>query len=466
MSAAQLSLFNTLTRRVEPVVPLAPPRVTFYTCGPTVWNFAHIGNFRTFLFEDLLRRWLEHSGYDVFHIMNLTDVDDRTIKAARQAGKRLVDHTAPFTKAFFEDRDYLRIKPAHVYTAATEYMPKMIALVSRLLERGVAYKGEDGSVYFAIGKFPTYGRLSQLDKREIKVGARVASDEYAKGDPSDFALWKKADAEDEAVGAAWDAPFGRGRPGWHLECSAMSLDEIRKCCGVQTLDIHAGGIDLIFPHHENEIAQSEGATGQTFSRHWVHGEFLNVRGTKMSKRHGNFLTARDLREQGVDAAAVRLLFFQTHYRQPVDFTDEALDAAKEGVRRLGEFHQRLKGARSRAPGAELDKLAEKLEADAATALNDDLNAPPAVAALFDFVRAANRELDKPVAPTGTASALAAFERVAGVLDVLPTAWGANPALPPWADTRIAALAQAPKTKGFKHTEAVRSALSPNGGRVQ
>ena len=250
-------------------------------------------------------------------------------------------------KAFFEDRDYLRIKPAHVYTAATEYMPQMIALVSRLLERGVAYKGEDGSVYFAIAKFPTYGRLSQLDKREIKVGARVASDEYAKGDPSDFALWKKADAEDEAVGAAWDAPFGRGRPGWHLECSAMSLEEIGKCCGVQTLDIHAGGIDLIFPHHENEIAQSEGATGQPFARHWVHGEFLNVRGTKMSKRHGNFLTARDLREQGVDAAAVRLLFFQTHYRQPVDFTDEALEAAKEGVRRLGEFHQRLHGAGSR-----------------------------------------------------------------------------------------------------------------------
>src|SRR6059036_2776361 len=209
---SQLSLFNTLTRRVEPLVPLAPPRVTLYTCGPTVWNYAHIGNFRTFLFEDLLRRWLEYSGYKVFHIMNLTDVDDRTIKAARQAGKRLVEHTAPFTKAFFEDRDYLRIKPAHVYTPATEYMPQMIDLVTKLLERGVAYEGDDGSVYFALNRFPTYGRLSQLDRREIKVGARVASDEYAKGDPSDFALWKKADAEDEAVGAAWDAPFGRGRP--------------------------------------------------------------------------------------------------------------------------------------------------------------------------------------------------------------------------------------------------------------
>jgi len=464
---AQVSLFNTLTRRVEPLQPLAPPRVTLYTCGPTVWNFAHIGNFRTFLFEDLLRRWLEHAGYDVFHVMNLTDVDDRTIKAARQAGKSLTAHTEPFTKAFFEDRDYLRIKPAHAYPAATAYMPQMIALVSQLLARGVAYKGEDGSVYFGIAKFPTYGRLSQLDRREIKVGARVASDEYAKGDPSDFALWKKADAEDEAVGAAWDAPFGRGRPGWHLECSAMSLAEIGKRFNVQTLDIHAGGIDLIFPHHENEIAQSEGATGQPFSRHWVHGEFLNVRGTKMSKRHGNFLTARDLREQGVDAAAVRLLFFQTHYRQPVDFTDDALEAAKEGVKRLGEFRNRLaRGARSGEQGADLNTLAEKMEADVGAALNDDLNAPRAVAALFDFVRAANRELDKPEGAGGTARALAAFDRVAGVLDVLPTQRAVDPALASWVAERIAARAQARKSKDFKAADAIRAELGTKGVEIE
>lgn len=464
-----LSLFNTLTRSVEPLRPLAPPRVTLYTCGPTVWNFAHIGNFRTFLFEDLLRRWLEQSGYDVFHIMNLTDVDDRTIKAAREAGKRLTEHTAPFTRAFFEDRDYLRIKPAHVYTPATEYMPQMIALVAKLLERGVAYKGEDGSVYFAIAKFPNYGRLSQLDQREIRVGARVASDEYAKGDPSDFALWKKADAEDEAVGAAWDAPFGRGRPGWHLECSAMSLAEIAKCCGVQTLDIHAGGIDLIFPHHENEIAQSEGATGQQFSRHWVHGEFLNVRGTKMSKRHGNFLTARDLREQGVDAAAVRLLFFQTHYRQPVDFTDDALASAMEGVRRLGEFHERLKGAGSRVSGAgELAKLAQSFEKDVAMALNDDLNAPRAVAALFDFVRSVNRELDKPEPAAGADRARGAFERVVGnaLLDVLPTARAVDTGLASWVEERIAARAQARKSKDFKAADAIRAELAGRGVELE
>src|SRR5437762_4055803 len=272
----KVSLHNTLTRRVEPLQPLAPPRVTLYTCGPTVWNYAHIGNFRTFLFEDLLRRWLEQSGYKVFQIMNLTDVDDRTIRAARQAGKRLVELTDPFTKAFFEDRDYLRIKPAHVYTPATQYMPQMIDLVSRLLERGVAYKGEDGSVYFAIAKFPTYGRLSRLDTREIKVGARVASDEYTKDDPSDFALWKKADDEDEAVGAAWDAPFGRGRPGWHLECSAMSLSEIAQCCGVQTLDIHAARTAPLFPHHAHHIAPLHAPTGTHFRRPRLPSELLHA----------------------------------------------------------------------------------------------------------------------------------------------------------------------------------------------
>ena len=462
---SRLSLFNTLTRRVEPLVPLAPPRVTLYTCGPTVWNYAHIGNFRTFLFEDLLRRWVEQSGYDVFHIMNLTDVDDRTIKAARQAGKKLTEHTAPFTKAFFEDRDYLRIKPAHVYTPATEYMPQMIALVSKLLERGVAYKGEDGSVYFAISKFPSYGRLSQLDKREVKVGARVASDEYAKGDPSDFALWKKADAEDEAVGAAWDAPFGRGRPGWHLECSAMSLDEIRKCCGVQTLDIHAGGIDLIFPHHENEIAQSEGATGQPFARHWVHGEFLNVRGTKMSKRHGNFLTARDLREQGVDAAAVRLLFFQTHYRQPVDFNDDALAGAAEGVKRLGEFRERLeRESRNQRRDEPLKKISSSVETDVHAALNDDLNAPRAIAALFDFVRIANRELDQ--GGGGASFALKAFDRLMDVFDVLPTQRAVNAELADWVAERVAARNQARKSKDFKAADAIRAELQARGVEIE
>ena len=458
-----LALYNTLTRRVEPFTPLAAPpaRVTLYTCGPTVWNYAHIGNFRTFLFEDLLRRHLEFSGYEVFHIMNLTDVDDRTIKAAAAAGKRLAEHTAPFVEAFFEDSEYLRIRPAHVYPRATESVPAMVALVERLLERGVAYKGEDGSVYFAIGKFPGYGRLSNLDRRELKVGARVASDEYTKDDPRDFALWKKAEPIDEQVGAAWDAPFGRGRPGWHLECSAMSLDEIRRRFAVETLDIHAGGVDLIFPHHEDEIAQSEAATGCPFARYWLHGEFLNVRGTKMSKRFGNFLTARDLREQGVDAAAVRLLVWQTHYRQPLDLNDEALEGARQGVKRLGELHERLRErGRSDAAGPAgtdvLAGLSRDVARDVAAALDDDLNAPQAVATVFDFVRAANRELDR--AAGGAATALATFERIMGVLDVLPTPRALTPEFRRWIEEQLAARERARKTKDFEEADRIRVEL--------
>jgi len=464
-----LQLYNTLTRRVEPLTPLQSPRVTLYTCGPTVWNYAHIGNFRTFLFEDLLRRFLEFAGYEVFHIMNLTDVDDRTIKAAAAAHTSLDAHTAPFVTAFFEDRDYLRIKPAHVYPRATQTVPAMVELVERLLERGVAYAGEDGSVYFAIAKFPSYGRLSQLDTRQLKIGARVASDEYAKDDPRDFALWKRASPEDEAVGAAWDAPFGRGRPGWHLECSAMSLSEIRRRFGVETLDIHAGGIDLVFPHHEDEIAQSEAATGQPFVRHWLHGEFLNVRGTKMSKRFGNFLTARDLREQGVDAGALRLLFWQTHYRQSLDFNDAALDGAREGVKRLGEFRERLvqvPAPRAGADSSGIDPIAQRFETDFRAALADDLNAPRAVAALFDFVRAVNRALDQASTAPNVRGALDALDRSMAVLDVLPSMKAADSELTAWVEQQLAAREKARKAKDFREADRIRAALRARGVELE
>ena len=458
-----LSLHNTLSRSLEPFQPLHPPRVTLYTCGPTVWNYAHIGNFRTFLFEDLLRRHLEASGYDVFHIMNLTDVDDRTIKAAAAAGKNLAEHTEQYAQAFFADRDFLRIRPAHAYPRATQSVAAMVTLIEKLLAKGVAYRGDDGSVYFAISKFPTYGRLSRLDTREIKVGARVASDEYAKDDPRDFALWKKSDAEDERVGAAWDASFGRGRPGWHLECSAMSLDEIGKRFQVETLDLHAGGIDLIFPHHEDEIAQSEAATGQTFARTWLHGEFLNVRGTKMSKRYGNILTARDLKEQGVDAASVRLLFFQTHYRQAIDFNDEALGAAAEGVRRLGEFQVRLAAARPDPKGTLAD-LAAGLEAKVRAALDDDLNAPQALAHLFEFVRAANREIDSGAG--GGPAAQAALARVMEVLDVLPTRKAVAADLSTWVEERVSARTLARQSRDFKEADRIRAELKAKGVEIE
>jgi cysteinyl-tRNA synthetase len=394
-----LHLHNTLSGRVEEFRPIHPPRVSIYTCGPTVWNYAHIGNFRTFLFEDLLRRWLEASGYEVFHIMNLTDVDDRIIKEAGARGVSIGEFTEPYARAFFEDRDFLRIKPAHEYPRATgsRFIGAMIRLVDRLLANGTAYKGEDGSVYFAIARFPAYGRLSRLDRRELKAGAseRVSADDYGKEDARDFALWKAVKPEDEAVGAAWDAPFGRGRPGWHLECSAMALSLLKEKWDGEVLDIHAGGVDLIFPHHEDEIAQSCAYTGQpAFARFWLHGEFLNVRGTKMSKRFGNITTARDLREDGVDAGAIRLLVFQTHYRQKLDLTDEALEAAAKGSRRLGEFRDRLSRVKREEPGnPELNVLARRLREDFAAALNEDLNAPKALAALYDFVSGANRLLD-------------------------------------------------------------------------
>jgi cysteinyl-tRNA synthetase len=413
-----LRLHNTLTRRVEPFTPLQPGRVSLYTCGPTVWNYAHIGNFRTFLFEDLLRRWLEASGYDVFHIMNLTDVDDRTIAAASAKGVSLREHVDPFVRAFEEDRDWLRIKPATEQPRATEYIGPMIELIQGLLDRGVAYRSDDGSVYFAIARFPAYGRLSQLDRRELRTGAseRVRADEYSKEDARDFVLWKSAEPQDEAVGAAWDAPFGRGRPGWHIECSAMALELIRRRLGTDVLDIHAGGVDLIFPHHEDEIAQSCAYTGrEEFARVWLHGEFLNIRGEKMSKRFGNITTARDLREDGVDPGAVRLLMYQVHYRRQLDLTDEALAGAREGSRRLGEFQQRLLAARAEVGGPAFVQAAARLNRELTDALDDDLNGPRAVAAAFAFATAGNAALD--AGERAGEDAVAAWERAEGVLGI-------------------------------------------------
>ena len=416
-----LSLHNTMSRKVEPFQPLVPGRVTFYACGPTVYNFAHIGNFRTFLFEDLLHRWLTASGLEVFYVMNLTDVDDKTIKGANEAGKPLREHVEQYIEAFHADRGYLRIRDASVYPRATEFIEPMIELVASLIEKGVAYRSDDGSVYFAIGKFPAYGRLSRLDTRQLLAGAseRVSTDEYAKDDARDFVLWKAARPEDEAVGAAWDAPFGRGRPGWHLECSAMALALIGEKFGIDVLDIHAGGVDLIFPHHEDEIAQSCAYTGQQdFARFWLHGEFMTLGGTKMSKRYGNFLTARDLAENDVDAGTVRLLVYNTHYRQPLDWSDEALGHAREGSRRLGEFRDRARASKQGAESAALVEATEAFRRDFTQALNDDLNSPRALAALFGLARDANRELD-----AGSAvgdNLLSCITLAEQVLDVFPT----------------------------------------------
>ncbi|MEY4608927.1 MAG: hypothetical protein RL625_1144, partial [Gemmatimonadota bacterium] len=326
---APFRLFNTLSRTVEPFAPADGSLVRLYTCGPTVYNPAHLGNFRTFLFEDLLRRAIRLRGWQVEQVMNLTDVDDKIIVRASQQGKTIREITDPVVDGFHADRRYLRIEDAEHYPRATAYIPEMIALVERLISNGVAYQAEDDSVYFAIDKFPAYGRLSRLDTREIQSGARVAQDEYAKENAQDFALWKAAKSEDEACGAAWDSPWGRGRPGWHLECSAMAMAILG-----ETLDIHAGAVDLIFPHHEDEIAQSEAATGKPFARCWCHGEFLLTDGTKMAKRVGNVQNVADLRTNGVSGAAVRHFVFSTHYRKQLNLSAEALEGSIEAVRRL------------------------------------------------------------------------------------------------------------------------------------
>lgn len=406
-------LYNTLTRTVEPFAPADGTTVRMYTCGPTVYDPAHIGNFRTFLFNDLLRRTLKLQGWKVIQVQNLTDVDDKIITRAHTTGKSIVEVTEPITEIFHQDRKYLRIEDAEEYPKATTHIPEMVALVQTLLDKKVAYVADDGSVYFGIDRFPSYGRLSRLDTREIKSGARVAQDDYTKENAQDFALWKSAKAEDEATGAAWDAPFGRGRPGWHLECSAMAM----KYLG-ETLDIHGGGVDLVFPHHEDEIAQSEAATGKPFSRFWCHGEFLQIDGTKMSKRLGNITTVKNLREKGISAAALRHFIYSTHYRKQMNLSGEGLEASLEAVRRVGEFGHRLAHAHASTP--ELAELAKGAEVEFRQALSDDLNAPEAVAALFQFIQKANAELDKKGSDSGSiAAARRVFALMDSVLDVQP-----------------------------------------------
>ena len=449
-------LYNTLTRSVEPFAPADGKTVRFYSCGPTVYNPAHLGNFRTFLFNDLLRRTLQLRGWQVRQVMNLTDVDDKIIKRAAEQGSSIREVTEPITKIFFTDRDYMRIQPAEEYPRATDFIPQMIALVSRLLERNVAYQAEDKSVYFAIGRFPQYGKLSRLDTREVKSGARVAQDDYTKEHAQDFALWKAAKPEDERVGAAWDAPFGRGRPGWHLECSAMAMQILG-----ETLDIHTGGIDLIFPHHEDEIAQSEAATGKPFARVWTHGAFLLTDGAKMAKRLGNVSTVSALREQNIPAAAVRHFMFTTHYRKELNLSEDAIEGSIEAVRRVREFADRLEEARGGT--AELAAAADLAEAEFRAALFDDLNAPEAQAALFTFMKAVNRELDRN-GPDAHAvdRARRAFQVMNGVLDVIPERQGASAELETWVEERLTARRAARARRDFALSDAIRSELLDAG----
>ena len=456
----EFRLYNSLTRSVEPFAPADGKTVRLYTCGPTVYNPAHLGNFRTFLFEDLLRRVLRTRGWAVEQVMNLTDVDDKIIKRASERGLSITALTDPVVETFHADREFLRIQRAEHYPRATAYIAEMIALVQRLEANGVAYKADDGSVYFAIDKFAGYGRLSRLDTREIRAGARVAQDDYAKENAQDFALWKSAKPEDEAYGAAWDSPWGRGRPGWHLECSAMAMALLG-----ETLDIHAGGVDLMFPHHEDEIAQSEAATGKPFANFWCHGEFLLTDGAKMAKRVGNVSTVADLKSEGVSAAALRHFVFSTHYRKQLNLSGAALEASTEAVRRVGDFADRL--GRERAGNAALAEAADTLTVEATAAFGDDLNAPRALGALFEFINAANRALDaKGTDPNALARARDAFRQVDAVLDLVPDRRNDDSELAAWVEGQLAERTAARGRRDFAEADRIRKVLEEKGIAIE
>jgi len=411
----ELVLYNTLGRTLEPFRPVTPGEAHIYACGPTVYNEIHIGNLRAFMVQDVLRRSLRHLGYKVVQVMNLTDVDDKTILGANKAGVSLAEYTEPFVQSFRRDLETLHIEPVEHFPRATEHIAGMIALIETLVAKGYAY-ASDGSVFFSIAKFPDYGRLSGFDLDQVQRGERVAADEYGKEDVRDFVLWKGVKPGEPS----WESPWGPGRPGWHVECSAMSMGLLG-----ETFDLHCGGVDLIFPHHENEIAQSESATGKPFVRTWLHSEHLIVDGQKMSKSLGNQYTLPDLLERGLSPRALRYLFLSVHYRQKINFTFESLEGVTNALYRVDQMRFRLAHAVEKGgPDARLAKAADRLREDFAAALAEDLNLSVALAAVFAFVKEANVAIEEGRIGEGdrerVLAALAGVDEVLGVLD--PAEW--------------------------------------------
>ena len=384
MTFHELRLHNTLSGKTEPFVPLRAGEVKMYTCGPTVYDYSHIGNFRTFVFQDILRRYLKQRGLKLTHAMNLTDVDDRIIANAAKAGLGIREYTEKYAQAFFADCKALSVEAPEHWIRATDHIPEMVQLIERLQQKTFTYDSE-GSVYYRIAKFPEYGKLSKIDLTGIQAGARVDNDRYEKESARDFALWKAPKPGEHF----WETEIGPGRPGWHIECSAMAM----KYLG-ETLDIHTGGIDLAFPHHENEIAQSEGATGKPFARYWLHAEHLLVEGEKMSKSLGNFFTMRALYDKGYKPSALRYALASVPYRRQLNFTIDGLQQATSSVERIRNFANRLKQGKFPAgsPGGMKQRGAKALD-DFDAGLADDLNTAVALAAAFDFVREANTSMD-------------------------------------------------------------------------
>ena len=413
-----LLLYNTESRTLEPVSPLNGHTILMYTCGPTVYNFAHIGNFRTYVFEDILRRTIKFFGMKVEQVMNLTDLDDKTLKGALDNNISLAEFTAPFTKAFFEDLDTLGIERAEHYPKATDYIPDMIHIIEKLLKKGIAYQGSEGSIYFSIKKFPSYGRLSHLHLDELEAGAsdRIAADDYDKEQASDFVLWKAHDGTRDGK-IFWHSPFGIGRPGWHIECSAMAMQLLG-----ETIDIHVGGVDNMFPHHENEIAQCEAYSEKHFVKHWLHSEHLLVDHKKMSKRLNNFYTLRDLLAKGYTGAEVRYVLMQTHYRVQLNFTFEGLDAARNSLDRLDAFVKRLRSISEPVSHGFVSLVVNKLLTSFTEAMADDLNISVALAALFEAVREINILCDAgKVSEEEALLVLKALSSIDKVLHVIPLA---------------------------------------------
>jgi cysteinyl-tRNA synthetase len=450
------SFYNTLERRLVPFKPLHEGRVGLYTCGPTVYNHIHIGNLRTFLFEDLLRRTLEHLGYEVTQVMNITDVDDKIIAAAGDAGIGIDEYTAPYVESFFRDLDTLHVERAEQYPRATEHVQEMVALVERLVDRGYAYES-DGSIFFRIAEDDDYGRLSRIDPSQVRRGERVASDEYDKEDARDFGLWKAAKSGEPS----WDSPWGAGRPGWHVECSAMSM----KYLG-ETFDIHTGGVDNIFPHHENEIAQSESSTGEPFVRYWLHAEHLIVEGEKMSKSLGNQFTLSELLDKGVSARALRYLFLSVHYRQKLNFTFDSLEAAGRALERVDEMRFRVETAEEQGDGhSRVADAAGRLEEDFAAALADDLNVSKALAALFGFVKEINKAVEEGLIGGDRErvfSGLANVDRVLGVLDAAEWEEGGAEEDADEIDELVRRRDEARSAKDFAEADRIRDELTERG----
>jgi cysteinyl-tRNA synthetase len=454
-----LKIFNTLSRSIEDFVPLDPggKQVGMYCCGPTVYDFAHVGNWRTFVFGDLVRRYLEFKGFSLLHVMNITDVEDKIIKRVRETGGSLREFTGKFESAFLEDLKTLNCRAPHQTPRATEHIGDIISLIEKLIARGVAYRAADGSVYFSIQKYrdsgKQYGKLVKLNFDEMRAGERVKTDEYAKESLADFALWKARVVEDGNV--FWPGPWGEGRPGWHIECSAMSM----KLLGA-SFDLHLGGEDLAFPHHEDEIAQSEGAEvqaeGKSFVKYWMHGAHLMVEGKKMAKSLGNFFTLRDLLAKGYSGREIRFLLLQAHYRETFNFTLEGLDRARTSLLRIDECLGKLRDLA--APAAQ--PPATGLPRRFSQALDEDLNIAGAWGAVFEWVSETNRQLAaNTVDASNAAAALAAWEKVDSVLGV---GTQTDTAVPAEITALVQARQDARKAKDFKRADAIRDELKAKG----